>query len=380
MATLGTRKFYKSFNSQAADKNQILKNSGYISIVLHSVMYNSKGNFWQRVFGGNDDIALSSTITYKSSNRTIEAKSIVDKRKVKANRNHILGLSRLVALKIPAIADGLEMKVEFTAVSNDNFENGLNLMNSEEFQKPLQLSAIPIGQILSVTSVIKKIFTGIDNPSILESTYAGIISKDKVQNPVAKERMTAGYILMIANNDEDNSFLSQADESKFTIDGDGLKYDNKSVTNTNIVFSVTYEPLKGVDEESVWFKKYRNSLNKLDDIIVASDESTKKRILDDSRKLWIEGNALLFNDSTYIDKEKDSIKISYLKKINERYTDLTQVSESTFVNSFFKGNEEIVSLIPDIKSFEKKKIVDQVNRISSGYFKDLEIVNKVFPQ
>lgn len=304
MATLGTKKFYQSFNAKTAEKNQILKNSGYVSIVLHSAYYKSQGNFWQRVFGGNDKIALTSSITYKSTDRSVEAKSIVDKRKVKADRNHQLGLSRLVALKVPAIADGLEMKVEMTAIKDDNFENGLDLMNSEEFQQPLQMASIPVGQILAVTNVVKKIFTGVENPSILEATFAGIISQDEVTDPVEKERLTAGYIIIIANNDEDDSFLSQVDPNKFTVEGDGLKYDNATVKHTNLVFAVTFEPLKGVDQESNWFKKYQRALNKLDDMVFATNEADQKKILDDSRRLWVEGNALLFEDPTFIDKEK----------------------------------------------------------------------------
>lgn len=59
MATLGTRKFYKPFqDSQNEEENQILNKSGYVTIKLHSAYYNSKGNFWQSIFEGNDKIAL----------------------------------------------------------------------------------------------------------------------------------------------------------------------------------------------------------------------------------------------------------------------------------------------------------------------------------
>ena len=379
MATLGTKKFYSAFNTQTAEKNQILKNSGYVNIVLHSAFYKSKGNFWQKIFGGSDKIALTSTVTYKSAERSIEAKSIVDKRKVKADRDHQLGLSRLIALKVPTIADGLELKIELTAVKDDNFENGLDLMNSEEFQKPLQLSSIPVGQILSVTSVVKKIFTGIKNPAILESTFAGIISLDKVTEPVEKERLTAGYIIMIANNNEDDSFLSQVDESKFSVEGDGLKYENKTVKHTNLVFAVTFDPLKGVDEESSWFKKYQRALNKLDEIVLADNDNEEKRILQDSRKLWIEGNALLFEDPTFIDKEKTSIKISYFKKINERYTDLTSKSEGDFVVNFTEKKVENIDFIPKMKTFDEKKVLAITDKESSKYLKALGNLNMILP-
>lgn len=379
MATLGTKKFYKSLNSKTELQNQVLKNSGYVSIVLHSAYYKSKGNFWQRIFGGTDKIALTSSITYKSTNKTIEAKSVVDKRKVKANRNHSLGLSRLIALKVPTIADGLELKVELTAVKDDNFENGLDLMNSEEFQKPLQLASQSVGQILSVTSVVKKIFTGIENPSILESTYAGIISKDKVENPIQKERLTDGYIIIIANNSEDESFLSEIDQNKLSVEGDGLKYKNEPVTHTNLVFAITFEHLKGPDQESSWFKKYQRALNKLDDIIFTTEEEGRIKILQDAQKLWVEGNTILFEDPTYIDKEKRSIKLSYLKKIKDRYSELTRESEDKFIKGFSNEQFETLELANSNQRLNEKSILLMIEKESSKYFKELGKANMIFP-
>ncbi|MDN3594663.1 hypothetical protein [Zunongwangia endophytica] len=379
MANLGTKKFYKSFNSKTEENNQILKNSGYVSIVLHSAFYKSKGNFWQKTFGGSDKIALTSTITYQSSEKSIEAKSIVDKRKVKADRNHPLGLTRNIALKVPAIADGLEMKVEISAIKGDNFENSLDLMNSEEFQKPLQTASLPVGQILAVTNVIKKIFTGVNNPSILEATFAGIISKEKVTEPVTKERLTEGYIIIIANNDEDDNFLSQVEPDNFTIEGDGLKYNDATVEHTNLVFAVTFEQSKGPDQDSAWFKKYQRALNKLDEIVFAENEAEQKKILDDSRRLWIEGNAILFEDPSFIDKEKNSIKLTYFKKINERYTDLTSISDTDFIVNFTNNNFEELKLSDDFNSFNEKKILNLVNKESSKYLKELGDHNMILP-
>ncbi|CAL2080938.1 conserved hypothetical protein [Tenacibaculum sp. 190524A05c] len=371
MATLGTKKFYQSFNGKTEQNNQILKNSGYVSISLHSAFYKSVGNFWQSIFGGNDKIALTSTITYKASDRSIEAKSIVDKRTVKADRNHPLGLSRLVALKIPTIADGLEMKIELTAIKDDNLENGLDLMNSEEFQNPLQMSSVPVGQILTVTNVIKKIFTGIENPSILEATFAGIVSTEQIANPVERERLTEGYIIVIANNDEDDDFLNQVDPTKFQVQSDGLKYENEIVQHTNLVFAVTYDKLKGVDQESSWFKKYQRAINKLDDILLSIDNEEHKKILTDSKRLWIEANALLFDDPNFIDKEKNSIKFTYLKKINERYTQYTEQSDSDFIADFTDNKIEEFNFSSELPTTNAKDIINLTNIESTKYLKEL---------
>ena len=75
MTILGTKKFWMpspdSTGSQSED--QILKNSGYINIQLFSVNYKSNGNFWQNIFGGSDNIALSTNIKYQTTTENIEA-------------------------------------------------------------------------------------------------------------------------------------------------------------------------------------------------------------------------------------------------------------------------------------------------------------------
>lgn len=383
MGILGTKKFHKTFNNESESENQVLKNKGYVSIILHSVHYNSKGTFWQKIFGGQDTIALTSTITYKSTNRTIEAKSVIDKRQVKANRNHTLGISKLIALKVPTTADGLELKINLTAVKDDNFDNALNLMNSDEFKKPLQISSIPVGEILSITNVVKKIFTGIENPSILESTYAGVIANQKIDNPIQQERLSAGYLIMIANNEEDNEFLSNdLHIDKFSIEGDGLKYDGKIVTNTNIIYTITYAPLKGIDESSNWFKKYQLALAKLDDMLSLDfpSEEDKKEILNQSRKLWIEASAILSEDDTYISKEKNSIKATYFKKINERYKELHEASSFDFFEVAIEDRVENMDFIPNFESLDRTLMIEETEKLASNYLSELGKAQLIFPE
>ena len=381
MGSLGTRKFYKTFDGMTdIGENQILKNSGYISVVLHSVFYNSRGSFWQKIFGGTDKIALTSSIVYHSTSKTIEATAIQDKRSVRADKTHFLGLARLVALKIPADSDGLELKVGITAVKSDNLENAIDLMNSNEFQEPLQLSSLPIGQILSVTKVVKKIFTGVEENSELEATFAGIISLDRVADAIEKERLASGYLIMIANNDEDNGFLENIDPHKLKVEADGLKYDGQRVQHTNIVYSVTFEPLKGVDENANWFKKYQLALDKLDEILFQGSEEEQKKILVDSRKLWVEGSALLFDDPTYISSEQTRIKAAYFDKINKRYQELTSESSANFMSRFLENEIENLDFIPGLKKFDVGQIEVQTKKLTDTYVKELGKSRLVLPE
>lgn len=380
MASLGIRKFYKAFdNSASADKHQVLKNSGYISILLHSVIYNSESNFWQDFFGGEDKIALTSSVKYITPEKTIQAMSVQDKRSVSAGNTHLLALAKMVALKVPANADGLELKVGIVAVKEDNFENGLNLMDSDEFKQPLELSPIPVGQILSITKVIKKIFSGDHENNPLEAAFAGLISQSHAKNPVEQERLTAGYLIMIANNDEDSDFVSNIDPEKLQVTADGLEYDNKIVAHTNIVYSIIFEPTRGINQLSKWFSKFQEALNKLDDIFEASNEADQKKVLTDSRKLWREGSALLFDDPTYINDERRSIKASFFKKINEKYKAMTSKPTEKFLADFLGSNTDELDFIPKLAKFDARIIEAETDLIAGKYKADLDKAKMIFP-
>ena len=380
MASLGIRKFYKAFDDSVnPDKNQIIKNSGYISVLLHSVIYNSKSNFWQDFFGGEDKIALTSSITYKTPGKNIEATSVQDKRSVSAGNTHLLALTKTIALKVPANADGLELKVGIVAVKNDNFENGLNLMDSDEFKQPLELSPIPVGQILSVTKVIKKIFSEDSENNPLEASFAGLISHSPTKNPIEQERLTSGYIIMVANNDEDSDFVSNIDPEKLQVTADGLEYAGKSVTHTNIVYSIIFEPTRGINQLSKWFSKFQEALNKLDDIFESNSEAEQKKILTDSRKLWREGSALLFDDPSYINDERRSIKASFFKKINEKYKELTSKTTEKFLADFLESNTDELDFIPELAKFDAEKIESETELIAGRYLADLDKAHMVFP-
>ena len=55
-------------------------------------------------------------------------------------------LRRNVVLKVPASADGIELQVSIGAVQDDNLGRTLQLLNSDEFEQPLQLAPAAVGQ------------------------------------------------------------------------------------------------------------------------------------------------------------------------------------------------------------------------------------------
>lgn len=319
MPVLGTKKFWKpaAGASLTQKENQILKNSGYINIQLTAVNYMSKGNFWQRIFGGRDKIALATNLKYQSGTSTLEASAIQDVREVKTDANKNLGIQRMIAVKIPANSDGLALDVKLTSIKTDQLQAKFDMLNQPEYQGAMQLAPPIVGQLVTITSLVKKLFTDSGPQNQLEASFAGVISNQAEDNPVANGKLTKGLLIIISTDDGDT--FASVNESKFELRGDSLFYLNQPVQNTFMVFNITFEEFKGDDEKSNWFKKYSNALNKLDDIQLVSDKADAEKIYLDSKNMWIEGNALLEDDVTYINKEKVKIKAVILKLLVEKY-------------------------------------------------------------
>jgi len=333
MPTLGTKKFWKPAPgaSPTQKENQILKNSGYINIQLVSVNYLSKGNFWQKIFGGKDNIALATNLSYQTGVDTIEASSVQDQRTVKVDNKNNFGLSRNIAVKIPANANALSMAVRMTAVKDDLLQAKFDMLNKPEYQSALQLAPVVVGQVLTITSLVKKLFTDSDPQSQLDATFAGIISVQPEDNPVQNMRLTRGFLIMVATDDGEP--FTDADESNFEVRGESLYYNTKEVLNTYAIFNVSFDAVKGDDENSIWFKKYNEALNNLDHIHATVIEEEQQKILNDAKRFWIEGNALLDADTSYINSEKVKIKGTVIRLITEKYKDLTKVESAGSIDA-----------------------------------------------
>lgn len=136
--------------------------------------------------------------------------------------------------------------------------------------------------------------------------------------------MTKGYLIIISTNDGDP--FSQVDESLFELKGDTLYYNQLQVENTYMVFNISFETLKGANENANWYKKYNEAINTLDKIQLTIDKGEMEKVFTDAKTLWIEGNALLDADATYINFEKVKIKGLAIRQIKDKYAELTQAS------------------------------------------------------
>lgn len=333
MTILGTKKFWMPAKGTGTSQqeNQILKNTGYINIQLYCVNYMSVGNFWQKTFGGKDKIAMATNLKYQTGVESIEATSVQNVSVVTADKNYNLGIQRNIAVKIPASADAITIEVKLTTIKDDKLQVVFDLLNKPEYQTPLELAPKVVGQVIAISSLVKKLLTDSDPTTQLEASYASIISKQSEQNPLNNGKLTRGYLIMISTNEGDS--FSSVDESKFELKGDTLYYNKRQIENTYIVFNISFEPLKGENENANWFRKYNEAINNLDKIQLTTDEDEIKKIFNDSKTMWIEGNALLDADATYINNEKFKIKGLAIKTIKDKYAELTDISTPMIVTT-----------------------------------------------
>jgi hypothetical protein len=302
----GTRVYWKSSHSNGeTNPKQILKNSGYINVVLQAVQYKAGGSWWQKVFGGSDKITVSTQIAWQTSADPKIAAAIQDFRKVSVPSVNPLAIGRNVVLKVPAAANGLEMQVSISAVQDDNLGKTLQLLNGDDFKQPLQLAPVAIGQILMVTNLVKKLFTDMDPSQVLAASYPGIISDSEMSDPVANNRLVEGYIILIVKQDDEDRL--DFDPLRLSVTGNGLLFEGQPIENTYMVYNVTFDKWRGRDSGSPWSKKFEQASSKADELIFATADQ-KQNIIPAAYDLLKEGGALLDADENYISLEKANLK------------------------------------------------------------------------
>src|SRR5262249_5736816 len=154
---------------------------------------------------------------------------------------YYLGIGRNVALKVPADCDGLELSASLTAIEGDSLGTALNLINSDEFKKPLELAPSVVGEVLTISSFVKNLFSSTNPKHRLDATFPGILSVSPVDHPVANNRLVEGYLIMICRNSDNDAALDGLDANRLTVDGDGLKVDGQPMQNTYMVYNITLD-------------------------------------------------------------------------------------------------------------------------------------------
>jgi hypothetical protein len=317
----GTRVYWKSATS-AGDQaqKQILKNSAYISVVLAGVQYKADGNFWQKLFGGSDKITVSTQITWQSTGDPKVAAAIQDVRKIDVPSINPLAIGRNVVLKVPAVADGLEMQVKISAVSDDNLGKALQLLNGDDFKQPLQLAPVAVGQILTITNLVKKVLSDTDPSEVLTATYPAIISDTQTPDPLSNNRLVEGYIIVIVKQDDEDQL--DFDPAGLSVDKGTVLFGKQPIRNTYMVYLVSSEQTRGRAIGSAWSNKFAQASSKADELMFAAPDK-RQTIIAAAYDLLKEGGALLDNDDNYLDSERSKWKLAAYHDVTTKIGDNT---------------------------------------------------------
>jgi len=271
--------------------------------------------------------------------------------------------------------------VKFTALKQDVLQAKFEMLNQPEYRKGLELAPTVVGQVLTITSLVKNLFTETDPKTQLEATYAAIISAVSEDNPVTNGKLTQGLLIMISTDEGDK--FEGAEDDKFNLKGDTLYYDDKQVENTYVVFNITFESVRGDNEKANWFKKYNEALNHLDKIMTKEDAEEIKKIYDESRIMWEQGNSLLEADETYIQGERGKLKAAAYSAIKSRYSELNPVSKpkenvGQVLFSISSNNiDNLINSLPATGSFVEKSFSESGN-VNNAFVGSSFNADKVF--
>jgi len=390
MENLGIKTFWKNADGITSNQkdNQILKNDCYINIKLHCANYISHGTWWQRTFGGYDSIALITSLNYKAGDDLIEAITVQNRKKVKIEQSNNLAINKIIGEKIPSTADSLSMDVKMIALKNDKLQDKFDMLNKSEYQTALQLTPKSVGQIITITSLIKNLLTDSGPQYQIEASFAGIISSQKENEPISNGKLTKGVLIFIAT--DPNYPFENADVSKFNLKNYSLCYGDDEVKCTYAVFIISTDDLRGSDQNSSWFKKYTLARRNLDKIKQAKEQIEAEKIYKDSIDIWMVGNTLLGADVNYLEKEKTQIINAIMAELDEQYLinsqNIIQPAIFSYSNDILKGltgGTAINSLkeaLPATGSFLEQELnIDPTIPIDSEQLKNIYITrNQLF--
>jgi hypothetical protein len=140
---------------------------------------------------------------------------------------------------------------------------------------------------------------------------------------VANNRLVEGYLIMVCRDSDTDTALDSLDANRLTVEGDGLKIDGQPVQNTYMVYNISLDNVRGLNSRAPWYKKFQQSLTVLDELRTTIDDGDRKRIFNAAVKTCSEGSALIDDDPTYLQSERDSIKSDVMARVYKKYADIT---------------------------------------------------------
>ena len=315
-----------------------------------------------------------------------EPSIVLDKRSIRPGKLINIPSQANILVKIPAHMDsiGFGFKVATTKRS-DNFTLALNVLNDPS-NKSVITEFIPsaVGKALGVGKIAKDIFDAIDSannrglidatiydfiipssslpiqPNFLQEGYLVIFVRDEKEMPddndaidLTNTNMDEFYEVedsygrvykvdksntifidpfgktiherLIIDEPNENNDIIEFDYSKLKYDESQklLYVDDKIVTNTYLVFKVLKSERRELNVGSSWAKKFQDSVDLLaNELIKTSSKLTE--LLPRVSQMFAEASALLSQDGSYIQKDKEAFRLQFREKIEDEKAKYTQ--------------------------------------------------------
>jgi len=293
-----------------------------------SAHYRADGNFWQKIFGGSDKVALTTGIVHTSGAKQTSSASVEDTRTFDVGKPSYFGLgNHFIALKLPTECDGIEVTVSIAAVKDDNLSGALNLLNAGELKSTLQLAPPAVSESLAIAGVVKKLLTRTDPQKTLQGTYGGKVSAGAIVDPLKDSCLCTGYLILIYRESDADIGLDGLDGSKFTIVDNELKYSGNTLGNSYVVLRYSFDQIRGIDRDADWFSTFSSATAALDDLTTATDEKERAKIFASALSLYKQGHKLIAADPSYTINEAEAISADQLTQLLRKYQKPSALSQ-----------------------------------------------------
>ena len=303
---------------------QILRNSQYVSIKLHSVYAYYRSGFLENI----KTLVITSKIALDRAGKQVESVMLNKTLAKSSESGDFIGLNDHLAILSPATPAGIQIGIGFRGIGEDRFRKVFELLSGSELKTPLDLSDVTVSKVAGISSIIRKFlatpYTSANPRQMLDITQSLLLYSDNSKE--YPDALCEGYLIVVSGREKKTDQLSQFLQLKegdiqLSPQGQALQYrspQGNMVTltrNSYVILSITKTPVRGEDENSAWFNKYVQAEGACSKVMDGKDV---KDVLNEALDLWKQANVLLAADLNYIHTERERIQSLYLQKIDEK--------------------------------------------------------------
>ena len=324
----GDVSFWIPFSTVANAKDlQIVRNSQYISIRIARAHVSYRSGFLENI----RKIVVNSSVSFDIDKQRVQALTInLTWQRSSGKAEEDLPVQDLLAVLSPAASDRIAIKVGFSGIGKNVFKGVFDVLADPQIKTALDLSPARVAQMGLATSIVQRFlaspYTDSDPKNVLSMSSGFVIYADKTE--FRNDSLKQGYFVIISGTEKKNADLRRVveaafDEIRFNPERNVLQLRQADGTwglftgNSYVVLSVTASPVRGIDENSEWFRKFAEAKRTTERLEIDEPlEAVKK----DTLALWREGVTLLSADPNYIETERKSIRLKELSELQDEFS------------------------------------------------------------